>query len=151
MDCQRVKLVRVINKPVSNRADPSVGFETVLVRGNTEKILIKSYITQDNRFVQSKFLPVSKYHSVNVSVIQWLLSVRFRGGEYGGFAINVSPFDTINQMGTFKLLCDDYVFIRPIGNPALVFSNTQASYFGVSQINPARALLNGNHGCNARD
>ncbi|XP_022342907.2 uncharacterized protein LOC111136383 [Crassostrea virginica] len=103
-------------------ADPSVGFETVLVRGNTEKILIKSYITQDNR-----------------------------GGEYGGFAINVSPFDTINQMGTFKLLCDDYVFIRPIGNPALVFSNTQASYFGVSQINPARALLNGNHGCNARD
>ncbi|XP_061194275.1 uncharacterized protein LOC133202463 [Saccostrea echinata] len=102
--------------------EPSVGFETVLVHGGNEKTLIKSYITQDNRG--------QAYYDITV-------------GEY--------PFDTVNHMGMFKLECDDYIMIRPIGDPTFIYTNTEASYFGVVQINPARALLHGDYSCNTQE
>lgn len=74
-----------------------------------------------------------------------------RGGVYYGHGHGENPFDTINLMGTFKLLCDDYIVIRPIGDPKLVYTNTEASYFGVVQINPARSLLHGDHSCNPQE
>lgn len=102
--------------------EPSVGFEAVLVRGTVNKTLTKSYITQDDR-----------------------------GQVYHGAGHGEHPFDTINLMGTFKLLCDDYIVIRPIGDPKLVYTNTEASYFGVVQINPARSLLHGDYSCNPQE
>lgn len=110
-----------VNGPLQGY-EPSVGFEAVLVRGAVNKTLTKSYITQDNR-----------------------------GGVYYGHGHGENPFDTINLMGTFKLLCDDYIVIRPIGDPKLVYTNTEASYFGVVQINPARSLLHGDHSCNPQE
>ncbi|XP_062586638.1 uncharacterized protein LOC134248243 [Saccostrea cucullata] len=98
--------------------EPSVGFETVLVHNGTEKTLIKSYITQDNRG--------QAYYDR-------------RAGEH--------PFDTMNHMGMFKLECDDYIMIRPIGDPTFIYTNTEASYFGVVQINPARSILYGDYSC----
>lgn len=100
--------------------EPSVGFEAVLVRGGNKKILTKSYITQDNR-----------------------------GEVYYGPGLGEHPFDTINLMGTFKLLCDDYIVIRTIEDPKLVYTNTEASYFGIVQINPARSLVHGDPSCNS--
>lgn len=54
--------------------------------------------------------------------------------------------DTISVLGTFKFLCDDMVYVSLLDSTNVSY-NKDTSYFGMIQVSPTSALIQGNPAC----
>lgn len=119
----------VVRGREQERFHPSVGYETVKVSAVTDvvRVLMRSYITQDER------------------------GRRYRAPGGRGCTSGCSyPLDTLNQVGMFKLNCNDKVIVRKTGqtNSNVQFqTDAQKSHFGVILINLDSSFINRPNAC----